>query len=85
MELQADCYAGVWSGLANEQGNLAITDTELDQALGAAEAVGDDAIQSQGGGTVNPESFTHGSSEQRRDWFMTGYTSQDIDRCNTFA
>jgi len=85
MELQADCYAGVWSGLANEQGNLAITDAELDQALGAAEAVGDDAIQSQGGGSVNPESFTHGTSEQRREWFMTGYTSRDIDSCNTFA
>jgi len=85
LELQADCYAGVWSSLANEQGNLAITSAELDQAIGAAEAVGDDAIQEQGDGTVNPESFTHGSSEQRREWFMTGYDSQDIDSCDTFS
>jgi predicted metalloprotease len=85
MELQADCYAGVWGSLANEQGNLAITEAELDQALGAAEAVGDDAIQSANGGSVNPDSFTHGTSEQRREWFMTGYSSQDIDSCNTFA
>ena len=85
LELQADCYAGVWSTLANQQGNLAITEAELDQALGAAEAVGDDAIQSQGGGRVDPDSFTHGSSEQRREWFLTGYQSGDPDSCDTFA
>jgi predicted metalloprotease len=84
LELQADCYAGVWSTLANQAGNLAITEAELDQAIGAAEAVGDDAIQSQGGGQVNPDSFTHGSSEQRRSWFLTGYQSADIESCDTF-
>lgn len=85
LELQADCYAGVWSTLANQAGNLAITEVELDQALSAAEAVGDDAIQGQGGGQVNPESFTHGTSEERRSWFLTGYQSGDMDSCNTFA
>jgi predicted metalloprotease len=85
LELQADCYAGVWSVLANRAGNLSITEAELDEALNAAEAVGDDAIQSQGGGQVNPDSFTHGTSEQRRQWFMTGYQSGSIDACDTFA
>ena len=85
LELQADCYAGVWSTLANQAGNLAITETELDEALNAAEAVGDDAIQSQGGGRVNPDTFTHGTSEQRREWFLTGYQSADLDACDTFA
>jgi predicted metalloprotease len=85
LELQADCYAGVWSTLANQAGNLAITEAELDQALGAAEAVGDDAIQSQGGGRVDPDSFTHGTSEQRKQWFLTGYQSGDLDSCDTFT
>ena len=85
LELQADCYAGVWSTLANRAGNLAITEAELDEALNAAEAVGDDAIQSQGGGQVNPETFTHGSSEERRSWFLTGYQSGDMGACDTFA
>lgn len=85
LELQADCYAGVWSTLANQAGNLAITEAELDEALGAAEAVGDDAIQSQGGGSVDPDSFTHGSSAERKTWFLTGYDSGDPERCDTFA
>jgi len=85
LELQADCLAGVWSILANRAGNLSITETELDEALGAAEAVGDDAIQGEGGGQVNPETFTHGTSEERRQWFLTGYQSGDLDACDTFA
>lgn len=85
MELQADCYAGVWSALANRAGNFSITDRELDQALNAAAAVGDDRIQLKTSGRVDPESWTHGSSEQRRRWFLTGFQSADVDRCDTFG
>ena len=77
--------AAVWSTLANQAGNLTIGEAELDEALNAAAAVGDDAIQSQGGGRVNPDTFTHGTSEQRRSWFLTGYQSGDLDSCNTFG
>jgi predicted metalloprotease len=84
MELQADCYAGVWSTLANQAGNLSIEESELDEALNAAAAVGDDRIQAQAGQRVNPETFTHGSAEQRRSWFLTGYKSGDLNACNTF-
>jgi len=84
-ELQADCYAGVWSALANKAGNFSITTRELDQALNAAAAVGDDRIQQKAQGRVDPESWTHGSSEQRRQWFLTGFQSADIARCDTFA
>ena len=85
MELQADCYAGAWSTLANQAGNFAITERELDQALNAAAAVGDDRIQAKVQGRVDPESWTHGSAEQRRRWFLTGYQSGDLQRCDTFA
>ncbi|MGZ4632661.1 MAG: KPN_02809 family neutral zinc metallopeptidase, partial [Actinomycetes bacterium] len=85
LELQADCYAGVWSRLANEKGNLTITDAELDQALGAAAAVGDDRIQQKTQGRVDPESFTHGSAAARRKWFKTGSDSGDLNACDTFA
>ena len=85
MELQADCYAGVWSTLANQAGNFAIGERELDQALNAAAAVGDDRIQEKVQGRVDPESWTHGSAEQRRRWFLTGYQSGDLERCDAFA
>ena len=81
LELQADFYAGLWSKY-NQQ-NLDIDD--LDEAMSAAQAVGDDAIQSKTQGRVVPESFTHGSSEQRKYWFMRGYTSGDIRQGDTFA
>jgi predicted metalloprotease len=81
MELQADCYAGVWSTLANKAGNFAITERELDQALNAAAAVGDDRIQQKVQGRVDPESWTHGSAQQRRSAFLTGYQTADIERC----
>jgi predicted metalloprotease len=81
LELQADFYAGVWTKY-NQQ-NLDIDD--IDEALSAAQAVGDDAIQSKMQGHVVPESFTHGTSEQRKYWFMRGYKTGDIRQGNTFA
>ncbi|WP_394759869.1 neutral zinc metallopeptidase [Flavobacterium sp.] len=81
LELQADFYAGVWTKY-NQQ-NLDIDD--IDEALSAAQAVGDDAIQSRTQGQVVPESFTHGSSEQRKYWFMRGYKTGDIRQGDTFA
>jgi predicted metalloprotease len=85
LELQADCYAGVWSTLADQQGNITITGAELDEALRAAAAVGDDRIQRQTQGRVDPESFTHGSAAQRKHWFEQGSSSGDLNRCDTFA
>ena len=85
MELQADCYAGVWSRLADDRGNVSVGEAELDQAIGAAEAVGDDRIQQKTQGRVDPESWTHGSAEQRRQWFLTGRRSGDVNRCDTFG
>lgn len=84
MELQADCFAGVWGRMANDRGNLTITRAELADAQNAAAAVGDDRIQSGAGQRVNPESWTHGSAQQRQQWYLTGYNSGDINRCNTF-
>ncbi len=81
LELQADFYAGVWTKY-NQQ-NLDIDD--IDEALSAAQAVGDDAIQSRMQGHVEPESFTHGTSEQRKYWFMKGYKTGDIRQGDTFA
>jgi predicted metalloprotease len=85
MELQADCYAGVWSTLADQSGKVAITEADLDEAIGAAEAVGDDRIQQRAQGRVTPESWTHGSAEQRRTWFLEGYRTGDLNACDTFA
>jgi len=82
LELQADCYAGVWSRLADKQGNVTISDAELDQALNAASAVGDDRIQQKTQGRVDPESFTHGSAAQRKKSFPTGSTTGDLDACS---
>jgi len=84
-ELQADCYAGVWSSVADAEGEVAITRDDLEDALGAAEAVGDDRIQEATQGRVDPESFTHGSGEQRRQWFLTGFDSGDPTDCDTFS
>jgi predicted metalloprotease len=85
MELQADCYAGVWSTLADQRGNVSISEADLGEAIGAAEAVGDDRIQRQAQGRVTPETWTHGSAEQRRTWFLTGHRSGDLNSCDTFA
>ena len=82
-ELQADCYSGVWASTIFAEGDLEAGD--LDEAFGAAEAVGDDRLQEQAGGRVNPDSFTHGTSEQRREWFERGYESGAPADCDTFA
>ncbi len=85
MELQADCYAGVWSKLADDAGNVSIGDAEVQQAQDAAAAVGDDRIQQQTQGRVDKESWTHGSAAQRKQWFTTGRTTGDVNACNTFT
>ena len=82
-ELQADCYAGVWAATVFEEG--ALQPGDLDEAFTASEAVGDDRLQEQAGGRVDPDSFTHGTSEQRRRWFETGYESGDPAACDTFS
>ncbi len=83
MELQADCLAGVWAHSTQQRGLLESGDVE--SALGAAAAVGDDHIQKMTRGRVQPETFTHGSSEQRMTWFHKGLDSGSIATCNTFA
>jgi predicted metalloprotease len=85
VELQADCFAGVWGGNAVDTGFLEpVTREQLNQALDAASVIGDDRIQEQTQGQVNPETWTHGSSEQRQEWFSTGFESKTADACNTF-
>ena len=84
-ELQADCFAGVWAGNAVDTGFLEpISREQLNQALNAAEVIGDDRIQCQTQGQVNPETWTHGSSDQRQEWFTTGFETASADNCNTF-
>ncbi len=85
VELQADCYAGAWSALANRAGNFSISERELDQALNAAAAVGDDRIQQKTQGRVDPESWTHGSSQQRRDAFLRGYQAANGSACTSLV
>ena len=83
MELQADCYAGVWAHSAARSGIIEAGD--LDEGLGAAAAVGDDRLQKMSTGRVNPESFTHGSSTDRKAWFRKGFDSGDPRSCDTFG
>lgn len=83
LELQADCFAGVWGNHADTMRNI-VEPGEVEQALNAAAAIGDDRIQKQSRGTITPESFTHGSSEQRVRWFKRGMETGDPNQCNTF-
>jgi predicted metalloprotease len=90
LELQADCFAGVWGHAASESGRFQAGHVELepgdaDEALHAASAIGDDRLQKLATGRVMPERFTHGSSAQRMEWFKRGMDSGDPDACNTSA
>lgn len=82
LELQADCFAGVWGSSIRAQAN--ITDADIQEALQTAQAIGDDNLQRQSRGYVVPDSFTHGTSEQRMRWFKSGYTTGDPNKCDTF-
>jgi predicted metalloprotease len=83
LELQADCYAGIW-GHSTAQRNL-LERGDLEEAIGAAAAIGDDRLQRMSRGSVNPEKWTHGSSEQRSRWFRRGYDTGKLENCDTFA
>ena len=83
LELQADCFAGLWANSIKEVGVFE-SDQEIQEAMDAAEAVGDDRIQERVTGYTNSESWTHGSSEQRVEWFNRGYDSGSLSSCNTF-
>jgi uncharacterized protein len=82
LELQADCFAGLWAHSANERQLLDVGD--LDEALNAAMSIGDDTLQKRSTGSVRPESFTHGSSVQRKRWFKRGYDTATLAACDTF-
>jgi predicted metalloprotease len=83
-ELQADCYAGVWAAHAQRAGTIVLEPGDVEEALNAASAIGDDRLQQQTQGQVVPESFTHGSSAQRVGWFRRGLDGGDPNQCNTF-
>ena len=84
VELQADCYAGVWANRA-ERARQILEDGDIEEALRAANAIGDDRLQKESRGYITPDSFTHGSSEQRMRWFKRGLSTGNLQTCNTFA
>jgi predicted metalloprotease len=84
LELQADCYAGVWAHEAQQRHHW-LEAGDIERALNTATAIGDDRLQKQARGTVVPESFTHGTSVQRVHWFSAGFESGQITSCDTFA
>ncbi len=84
LELQADCFAGIWAHHA-DAGRQLLEAGDVEEGLAAASAVGDDTLQKQAKGYVTPDSFTHGSAAQRTEWFRTGFSSGEMDRCATFA
>ena len=83
MELQADCYAGVWAHYTQREGIMEAGDIE--EALGAANAIGDDTLQRNSGRRPMPDSFTHGTSEQRMRWFTNGFKTGNMDDCDTLS
>ncbi len=90
MELQADCFAGVWGHVASApgreaQGKVELDPDDLEEGLRAASSIGDDTIQKRSTGRVMPDKFTHGSSAQRVEWFRRGFSSGDPNACNTFG
>ena len=87
LELQADCYAGVWAAnaAAVSNGAVALESGDLEEGMKTANAIGDDTLQQRGGGRVSPEGFTHGSSAQRVEWLHRGYQSGDPAVCDTFS
>ena len=84
VELQADCFAGVWANKSDQQWKF-IEPGDVEAAMRTAAAIGDDRLQKQAQGYVVPDSFTHGSSEQRQRWFQTGLKAGTVAACNTFA
>jgi hypothetical protein len=86
MELQADCFAGVWGHHANRAGGgVQLEEGDIEEGLNAAAAIGDDRLQRMGTGGVAPERFTHGTSQQRVEWLRRGLQSGDPNVCNTFG
>jgi hypothetical protein len=83
VELQADCFAGVWANHEKAKRDF-LEPGDIDAALQTASAIGDDTLQRRAGGAVVPDSFTHGSSEQRKRWFTNGFTRGTLAACNTF-